>query len=371
MDPSNFARASEDVIKQRKIVKARRGGEGGGAAKANPFAGIQLAATTAPPAAQAAAANPSAEVSLFGAAGTPAPTPAAAGKAQPAAAAEPGAATEPAAATAQEGAAVASSEQAADKKEEGKDAAAGQQQPDAKPAAPSGGFGAFANAAGGLAFGTSGFGSASGGFGSLGEQLQVALFLHACLLCAGVGVLPRISWSAADAALAYCCLARPLPAVGASSGAGFSFGAASATPISSSIFSFTTTAAPSFSFAAASSTAAAGDAAPAAAAASAAGTGASLFGATPTSGTPIFGTAPAASAKVELPGEQSVTTGEEDERTVFSGVEAGGRRPLLPPSVVASPARRCQHGAWSAPQAGLAANQWAFWLAGCRGGRAV
>lgn len=120
------------------------------------------------------------------------------------------------------------------------------------------------------------------------------------------------------------------PAAGSSSGAAFSFGAASAATGSSSIFSFSTGAAPSFTFAAVGGGAAAsgaaaaegGDAAPAAAAAAPAG-GTSLFGATPASGTPLFGAAAPSAAKVELPEEGAVTTGEEDERTVFSGGKAG------------------------------------------------
>ncbi len=54
IDPNNFEKASEDVLKTRKIVKARRGGgalassapppatEGAGAS--NPFAGVSLVA---------------------------------------------------------------------------------------------------------------------------------------------------------------------------------------------------------------------------------------------------------------------------------------------------------------------------------------
>lgn len=103
-----------------------------------------------------------------------------------------------------------------------------------------------------------------------------------------------------------------------SSGAAFSFGAAPAASSAASIFSFSTAAAPAFSVGGASSAAAAGgDAAGAVAAAAPGGT--SLFGATPASGTPLFGAAQAAPPKVELPEEQAVQTGEEDERTVFSG----------------------------------------------------
>lgn len=190
VDPGNFARASEDVIKQRKIVRARRGGDAGagGAAKANPFAGIQLAAAPAP-----AAANPFAGVSLLGGgaapAATPAPTPA---KAEPEAAEQPHAAQPPAAPEAKQeapageaahppaDAAAAQQPEAAQQEE----AAAGQKQeaeqkPVAEAAKPAGGFGALSGgASGGLTFGSSGFGSTSGGFGSLGACAAVGT--HAC-----------------------------------------------------------------------------------------------------------------------------------------------------------------------------------------------
>ena len=94
------------------------------------------------------------------------------------------------------------------------------------------------------------------------------------------------------------------PAAGASSGGAFSFGGAGAATGSGSIFSFSAAAGGG------------GDAAAPAAAAPAAG---SLFGATPVSGTPLFGAAQAAPPKVELPAGGTVQTGEEDERTVFSG----------------------------------------------------
>ncbi|PRW58407.1 nuclear pore complex NUP50A-like isoform X1 [Chlorella sorokiniana] len=277
-DPGNFSRASEDVIKQRKIVRARRGGGatgGDGATKANPFAGIQLTG-----AAPAPAANPFAGVSLLGGAAapaaTPAPTPA---KAAPAEGQQPAAGEQPAAEAKQEAAAEAAQQPAAPAPaaeqqgaEEGKAAPAeqpAQDKPAAEAAKPASGFGALGSSSG-LAFGSSGgFGAASGGFGSLAS----------------------------------------------SSGGAFSFGAAPAASSAASIFSFSTAAAPAFSFGGASSAAAGGDAA---AAAPAPG-GTSLFGATPASGTPLFGAGQAAPPKLELPQEQAVQTGEEDERTVFSG----------------------------------------------------
>lgn len=97
-------------------------------------------------------------------------------------------------------------------------------------------------------------------------------------------------------------------AAGASSGAAFSFGGAGAASGSSSIFSF-------------SAAAGSGAAAAPAAAAPAAG---SLFGATPVSGTPLFGAAQAPPPKVELPEGGTVQTGEEDERTLFSGAWGSG-----------------------------------------------
>ena len=52
-----FARASEDELKGRKIIKARRSGQSGPPA-ANPFAGVSLTSSTG---------NPFAGVSLLGA----------------------------------------------------------------------------------------------------------------------------------------------------------------------------------------------------------------------------------------------------------------------------------------------------------------
>ena len=186
VDPGNFSRASEDVLKQRKIVRARRGAApagGDAAAKANPFAGIQLTG-----AAPAPAANPFAGVSLLGGAAapaaTPAPTPAKAapaeGQEQPAATEQPAAveakqeAAAPAAAKAAQqpvDAAPAAEQQVADESkatpaEQAKPAA--EEKPATEAAKPTGGFGGLGSTSG-LAFGSSGFGAASGGFGSLGE----------------------------------------------------------------------------------------------------------------------------------------------------------------------------------------------------------
>ena len=130
--------------------------------------------------------------------------------------------------------------------------------------------------------------------------------------------LPHHSNARSHAALTL--LAPPCPTAfpaASSSGGAFSVGAAPAASSAASIFRFSTAAAPACRFGGASRAAAGGDAAGAAAAPAAGGT--SLFGATPASGTPLFGAAQAAPPKVELPGEQAVQTGEEDERTVFSG----------------------------------------------------
>lgn len=127
-----------------------------------------------------------------------------------------------------------------------------------------------------------------------------------------------------DPILPPICFPPHRPLAASSSGGAFSFGAAPAASSAASIFSFSTAAAPAFSFGGASSAAAGGDAEGAAAAPAVGGT--SLFGATPASGTPLFGAAQAAPPKVELPGEQAVQTGEEDERTVFSGGWLGGAR---------------------------------------------
>ncbi|PSC76436.1 nuclear pore complex NUP50A [Micractinium conductrix] len=274
VDPGNFARASEDVLKQRKIVRARRGADVGGAPKAaNPFAGIQLAAA----AGGVPAANPFTGVSFTAGGATPAPTPTKPPAAAAPAAAAPAQPAEQAAPAGGDQAAAAQPAAAGEQHAEEKAAEALKAAEAPKPAAAaSGGFGSFGAGAGagggGLAFGSSGgFGSTAGGFGSL----------------AG------------------------------STGATFSFGgAATAASGGSSIFSFSTTAAPSFGLAGGAA-ASGSDAAPAPAPAPSAG--GSLFGATPASGTPLFGAAAPAAPKVELPQGGAVPTGEEDERTLFSG----------------------------------------------------
>lgn len=147
-EAGTFARASEQVLKQRKIIRARRGGpaEPPAAASANPFANVQLA--SAPP----AAANPFAGIALV------APKPAAAQPEQPR--------------TAAEGTKEAPEEAPEAKTEEQKAVEAEAPKP-----AALGGFGGFGSGAsgGGLAFGSSaagGFGGvapASSGFGFLGK----------------------------------------------------------------------------------------------------------------------------------------------------------------------------------------------------------
>lgn len=103
----------------------------------------------------------------------------------------------------------------------------------------------------------------------------------------------------------------------------FAFGQGAST--GGGIFSFGSSA-PAFAFGAKSAAAAGDEGAAAEAATSAGGTGtgatSSLFGTTPASGTSVFGAAaaaaPAPTAAV-LPAEAEVTTGEEGERTVWSG----------------------------------------------------
>eukprot|EP00887_Chlorella_sp_A99_P005772 scaffold1.g5772.t1 len=261
VEAGSFARASEDVIKQRKIVRARRGADAGGGSGANPFAGIQLTGTSA---AAPAAANPFAGVALFPVKPAEQPAAVAGGKAK----AEAGEA-KPAEVGAEK-----EEEGSAEKEEEEKEAQAA-----AVPAlAKAGGFGALAS--GGAAFGCSGFASTGGGFGSLAS----------------------------------------------STGGAFSFGSGAASSSGASIFSFSATAsAPAFSFGAgaapaAAAPAAADGAAPAAAdGAAPAPAAGSLFGTTPATGTSLFGAASASAAPAVLPAEQAVTTGEEDEATVWSG----------------------------------------------------
>ncbi len=161
IEAGTFARASEDVLKQRKIIRARRGATSAAAAPAagsNPFANVQLASGAgALPA--AAPANPFAGVSLVAPAAAPA-------------AAEP-----PAPAVEEE------TKQAVDedKKPAEETVAPTAEEPAAKPTPIGGGFGSFGAAApsGGLAFGSSGgFGSVktgTGGFGFLGKFNLIVL----------------------------------------------------------------------------------------------------------------------------------------------------------------------------------------------------
>ncbi len=152
IEAGTFARASEDVLKQRKIIRARRGptSDAPPAAASNPFANVQLApgAGSAAPAA-APAANPFAGVSLVAPAAAPAPA-----------------------------AAVTEAPAEEEKKAEAAAAPVAAEDPAPKPAAAPapvvGGFGSFGAAAaaapsGGLAFGSSGgFGSVKTGTGGFG-----------------------------------------------------------------------------------------------------------------------------------------------------------------------------------------------------------
>ncbi len=201
VEAGNFARASEDILKKRKIIKARRGaGCDSTPAAANPFAGLSLPGAATPAAAAVpaapAAANPFASISLF-----PAKTAVQAGGERPAAgeaevkggekaeepASEPSeaAATEAAAAGAQQGAdetreeaqkkpekAEAGEAAAAELGEGGEEKEAQQGKEAEGAAAPSGGFGLLAGGAkaGGLLFGGAG---ATGGFGSLGKRYSL------------------------------------------------------------------------------------------------------------------------------------------------------------------------------------------------------
>lgn len=165
IEAGSFARASEDVLKQRKIIRARRGPTAGvaPAAGSNPFANVQLAPAAGAPAPPAA--NPFAGVSLV------APAPAAAA---------------PALETTKEEKAAVEGE----KKSEVEITPAAED-PAFKPAAATtvGGFGSFGAAAaaatpsGGLAFGSSGgFGSVkTGGFGFLGKYILVVIIISALL----------------------------------------------------------------------------------------------------------------------------------------------------------------------------------------------
>lgn len=156
-----FARASEEVLKQRKIVRARRGPTSGTGAQPNPFANIHLAPTGT----TTTASNPFAGISLV-----PAQPPAALDtQNQTSAPKEKNADTEEEERSGN-AAQKADEEEGAEAKDVKEDAP-----PKPKPFETSGGFGALAT---GTTRGFGGFGgfgalassgTAPGGFGSLGK----------------------------------------------------------------------------------------------------------------------------------------------------------------------------------------------------------
>jgi hypothetical protein len=183
VDAGAFQRASSDVLKQRKIIKARRPPAVTAAAAANPFAGIQLVSSGAIPAVPAA--------NSFAGLSFPAPKPAA-----DAAAVAQGVEAAPAEEK------TTSPEQAHKGAEKKEDFPKPAEEAVSKPVssgfgsisgasnggflfggagAGGGGFGAMVSGASGPAFGSSGLGQATGGFGSLGE-LPIHLQSSCCPL---------------------------------------------------------------------------------------------------------------------------------------------------------------------------------------------
>lgn len=173
IEPGIFSRASEQVLKQRKIVRARRPGAAAVAggptapASANPFANVQLAPGGA---AATPSANPFAGISLV-----KPPSPAA----EPEAKQQAASTAAPAPVTADKEGEPESKDATADKESEPVKAAEDAEPPAAdKPAA--GGFGALSSTAPGLSFGSSGgFGalsSSAGGFGGFASAASGAAF---------------------------------------------------------------------------------------------------------------------------------------------------------------------------------------------------
>lgn len=261
LESGTFARASEDVIKQRKIIRARRAPSmmtTAPATASNPFANVQLTSTTA----NTTSTNPFSGISLF-----PPSTK------TPAGAAEDGKPGE--------------NPQAAE--ENPTSASSGLGNPSGT---ATGGFGAIASGGG------SAFGSSTGGFGALASKTGAGV-------SAGGGFGGLATFASTTSGVAFGTAA---PLFGAKKEGQESEQQQNGTEITEKVKAtqhqinnneetdnptITTTAA------------------------IAATTASSVFGSTPAVGTSLFGSAPKPSL-VALPPEVPVATGEENEQTVFS-----------------------------------------------------